>query len=191
MSSIAEASRTPALVSPLSSVSTSPTDLLGDMRPALGTAFAVGRPTDAAGAATVLATGASYLHGAAGTIARLDEGIRRRQLGLEQISDPTAAAKEREQLDLLQRLRDRIQLSMERVGDILAGKDRDDIGTPDDVGPAATARNDDHDRARRRRDEADLLDQRRQLLAPSITPAAAPGASPDRVAGAYAGTLGP
>lgn len=152
-------------------------DMLAAMRPAMDTAFQVGRPTDAAGAATILGTGGSYLQGATATLGKLDEGIARRTKELEhlRLSDPDAAKDKQGQLDLLQRLRDRIQLSIERVSDILAGTDRDDVGGPDEAagdGDAAhRRRRDSRDAdAATRREQLDMLERRRQLLAP-VTPA--------------------
>jgi hypothetical protein len=156
-------------------------DLLAAMRPAMDTASRIGTPTSAEGAASVLATGGSYLQGATSTLAKLDEGIARRRAQLERIrtTDPEAAKDQQQQLDLLQRLRDRIQLSIERVSDILAGKDRDDIGH-DDASPAATTA------PRRTRDEdLELLEQRRRLLAPQVDMTAA-SVDPTVAAGAYA-----
>lgn len=149
-------------------------DMLAAMRPAMDTAFQVGRPTDAAGAATILGTGGSYLQGATATLGKLDEGIARRTKELEhlRLSDPDAAQDKQGQLDLLQRLRDRIQLSIERVSDILAGADRDDVGGLDEAaggGDAAHRRSRDADAATRR-EQLDMLERRRQLLAP-VTPA--------------------
>jgi hypothetical protein len=166
--------------------STQSGDLLGDMRSAMDTAFAVGRPTDAAGAATILGTGGSYLQGATSTLSKLDEGIDKRRKELEQLrhADPGAAKDKEAQLDMLQRLRDRIQLSIERVSDILAGKDRDDIGGRDPeprAGSRARTREDD---AQKRREQVELLEQRRQLLAPQTTQDTT--ATTDTVANAYA-----
>jgi hypothetical protein len=165
-------------------------DMLAAMRPAMDTAFAVGRPTDAAGAATILGTGGSYVQGATATLGKLDEGIAKRTKELEQLrlTDPDAAKEKQGQLDMLQRLRDRIQLSIERVSDILAGKDRDDIGGPDPAegsGDAKRRRSRDDDEARRR-EQLDMLEQRRQLLAP-VTPATnVAAADPAAAANTYA-----
>jgi hypothetical protein len=157
-------------------------DLLAAMRPAMDTAARIGTPTNAEGAASVLATGSSYLQGASSTLAKLDDGIARRRAQLERIraTDPEAAKDQQQQLDLLQRLRDRIQLSIERVSDILAGKDRDDIGGPEDTDPHPRAHAKGHEQ-----DDADLLERRRQLLAPGADHFQTP-ATPDAVAGAYA-----
>lgn len=163
-------------------------DALAAMRPAMDQAFAVGRPTDAAGAATILGAGGSYLQGASATLGKLDEGIAKRTKEIEQLrfTDPTAAQDKQGQLDMLQRLRDRIQLSIERVSDILAGKDRDDIGGGDDE-PARSRRNGPrHDAEAKRREDLELLEQRRQLLAPSGADAVAPSAGAAAVAGTYA-----
>ena len=98
-------------------------DLLSAMNPAMDAAFAIGRPTDASGAAGILATTGSYIKGANATIDKLDTGIERRQKQLAdlQVSDPEAAQHMQTQIDLLQRLRDRIQLSIERVSETIAG----------------------------------------------------------------------
>jgi hypothetical protein len=163
-------------------------DMLAAMRPAMDTAFAVGRPTDAAGASTILGTGGSYLQGATSTLSKLDQGIDKRRKELDQLrlSDPDAAKDKEAQLDMLQRLRDRIQLSIERVSDILAGKDRDDIGGPDPeprTGSRARGRARGDDAETKRREELELLEQRRQLLAPPVEQTQA---ASDAVASAYA-----
>lgn len=137
----------------------------------------LGAPMDAATAGAVLATGGSYLQGAQATLARLDDGIEKRSRELENLQhlDPAEAIRKREQLDLLQRLRDRIQLSVERVTDILAGTERPDIGGPEPLegaggrGPAGLV---------------DEFEQRRQLLAPGPASYGPGGAAV--VAGAYA-----
>lgn len=160
-------------------------DALAAMRPAMNAASAVGRPTDAAGASAVLATGGSYLQGATATLGKLDEGIakRRRELDRLTLSDPDQARAKQEQLDLLQRLRDRIQLSIERVTDILAGTDRDDIGAPEAAAATPPRRTRDEDLA--------LLQQRREMLAPVALGQLAPAAS-TTVASTYAnGTVAP
>jgi hypothetical protein len=154
-----------------------PPDLLEAMNPAMDAAFAVGRPTDASGAVAILGTTGAYIEGARATIDRLDDGIelRRRQLELVRGEDPDSAQRIEQQLDLLQRLRDRIQLSIERVTETIASAGADDP-LPD------------VDRAASRREELDLLEQRRQLLAGDASlQLAAP--SPDRVAGTYASPL--
>ncbi|MEO6867485.1 MAG: hypothetical protein ABI200_05645 [Gaiellales bacterium] len=162
-----------AAISPVTKTSQNRTetgggDALAAMRPAMDAAFAVGAPATSRDAASVLATGGSYISGATRTLDRLDKGIETKQAKIEQLraSDPKAAEQEQGQLDMLERLRDRIQLSIERVGDILAGKDRDDIGSDGaDAGPskASTSREDE------RREQLKSLEQRRQLLAPSIS----------------------
>ncbi len=135
-------------------------DLLAAMNPAMDAAFAVGRPTDRQGAAAILATTGAYIAGANATIDKLDEGIRRREHELEQlrISDPDAAADKAGQLDLLRKLRDRIQLSIERVSRTAVGEDDGDADN-DDLDAQAT----------KRREELELLEQRRVLLAGSAT----------------------
>lgn len=155
-------------------------DLLADMRPAMDGAFAVGRPTDADGASAVLATGSSYLQGASSTLGKLDEGIARKTKQLEVLrgSDPSAAQEQERQLEMLQKLRDRVQLSIERVSDILSGKERDDIGGPEATGGGTS-------REQRRLDDLELLEQRRRLLTPSFG-IEAPTAPTSAIVGAYA-----
>lgn len=156
----------PAMTRATDSTGAAGGDMLAAMRPAMDTAFQVGRPVDARGAAAVLGTGGSYVQGASATLVKLDEGIarRRQEIAELRLSDPDAAKDRQGQLEMLERLRDRIQLSIERVSDILAGKDRDDIGGPE---PDITKGRRDA-RSRRERDAQDLelLEQRRQLLAP-------------------------
>jgi hypothetical protein len=110
---------------------------LGAMQDAMDTAASIGVPNNAADAASILATGRGYLAGCSQTLGKLDEGIRNRTESLAKLEqvDPTAAAQQREQIDLLNKLAERIRLSMERVADILAGKDRDDIGRDAPVVP--------------------------------------------------------
>lgn len=187
MTSISPAATNPVATTTQDSAAQSG-DVLAAMRPAMDTAFAVGRPTDAAGAATILGTGGSYLQGATATLGKLDEGIAKRTQELERLrlSDPEAAQDKQTQLDLLQRLRDRIQLSIERVSDILAGKDRDDIGgpDPDDAGTKG-GRSRDEEEARRR-EQLDLLERRRQLLAPVTPTTDVASAAPQAAASTYA-----
>lgn len=156
-------------------------DALASMRPAMDAASAADRLTDtAAGAAGVLATGGSYLQGATRTLAKLDQGIEQRTREIERLrhTDPAAAEDKQGQLDMLQRLRDRIQLSIERVGDILSGHDRDDIGGPD-------PNKSDPRMSHHGLDGLTGLEQRRQLLAPSMSDnLTAPGSA--LVAGHYA-----
>jgi hypothetical protein len=132
-------------------------DLLAAMNPAMDAAFAVGRPTDASGAAGILATTGSYIKGANATIDKLDQGIERRhkQLADLQLTDPEAAQKMQTQIDLLQRLRDRIQLSIERVTETIAGTGDDAPGVTD---------KDREDQKLSRREELELLEQRRLIL---------------------------
>lgn len=149
-------------------------DLLAAMNPAMDAAFAVGRPTNAQGAAAILATTGAYIAGANATIDKLDQGIARREKELEQLrlSDPDAAAKKEAELELLRKLRDRIQLSIERVSRTAAGDDveGDDERLDEVESPAQARRRREHDideRLRVRREELELLEQRRALLAPS------------------------
>lgn len=144
-------------------------DLLADMNPAMDAAFAVGRPTDASGAAGILATTGSYIKGASATIDKLDAGLerRRKQLTDLQVTDPEAAQRMQTQIDLLERLRDRIQLSIERVSETIAGRGGDDDAPHS-----------------KRREELELLEQRRLLLAGTGSAQLAP-APASLVAGAY------
>lgn len=98
-------------------------DLLAAMNPAMDAAFAVGRPHDMRGAAAILGTTGAYVNGANATIARIDEGLELRRTQLEQLrmTDPDAARRMAQQIDMLERLRDRIRLSIERVTETLAG----------------------------------------------------------------------
>lgn len=150
-------------------------DLLAAMNPAMDAALAVGRPMDAGGAAAILGTTGAYIEGATATLARLDEGIEQRQRTLArlELADPEAAAKLRTQLDLLQRLRDRIQLSIERVSETVAGVDG-----------AGAPRGDSEARVHRRHEELELLERRRELLGASVVAATQP-TDASMVAGAY------
>ncbi len=161
-------------------------DLLAAMNPAMDAAFAVGRPTDAGGAAAILATTGAYVAGAHATIDKLDEGIRRREREVEQLrlSDPDAAAKKEGELELLRKLRDRIELSIERVTRTAAGGDSDEVGGDQETIDLERTL---EDRARRRSEEEELLEQRRQLLAPT-TIAASSTTDSSTVAGTYAAT---
>jgi hypothetical protein len=109
-------------------------DLLAAMNPAMDAAFAVGRPMDKQGAAAILATTGAYIAGANATIDKLDQGIERREKELAQlrISDPDAAADKEASLELLKKLRDRIQLSIERVSATAAGGDSGDDAAADE-----------------------------------------------------------
>jgi hypothetical protein len=167
-------------------------DLLAAMNPAMDAAFAVGRPTNASGAAAILATTGAYIAGANATIDKLDEGIQRRERELDQLrlSDPNAATKKEGELELLKKLRDRIQLSIERVTRTAAGEDADEVPAGDDVEAILDAKAEERtleDRDRRRREEVELLEQRRLLLAPTTIDAAATMDS-SHVAHAYAST---
>ena len=139
-------------ISPLAS-----SDLLGSMRGSMNAIAAVGTPTDATSAGQVLGQGAGYLQGAHETIAKIDQSIERRTkaLGELQQSDPAAAKADLEQLDLLNRLRTRIEQSIQRVGEILSGD------TPE--GQANTSK------LQQQADDLDQLEARRRLLAGSLT----------------------
>jgi hypothetical protein len=145
-----------------------PTNTDSSMGAAMDTAFAAGTPTDAASANEIVSTAPAYLSGASGMLGRLEEGIRIRTQalpGLER-TDPAAAKSSREQIDLLERLQARVQLSMERISDILAGKDRADIGSDaggidiSDLGTRGSV-------AATKDEQLALLEQRRAMLAPS------------------------
>lgn len=173
-------------------------DALSAMRPAMNTAAAVGQPTNAAGAGSILATGTSYLSGAAATIGRIDDGIAKRTRALAGLAANGASVEALkaagDQIDMLQRLRDRIQLSIERVSDIMAGKDRDDVGGPDGDDAADGRRRDEErlaaDSARRRAEEHAQLEQRLQVLGASAG-ASLVGSPADVVAATYrAGSSG-
>ncbi|MCW2950561.1 MAG: hypothetical protein JWN41_1574 [Thermoleophilia bacterium] len=157
------------------SSSTGP-DLLAPMRSSLNTISAVGTPTTQGDAATVLGQGTNYLQGAHETVAKLDVSIERRTKALAElsVSDPAGAQRERDQLDLLNRLRERIEQSIERVGAILTGRDPESVA------------NKSH--AQQQLEELDQLEARRRLLAGQNTFAAAP-APVAQVAGTYAAQL--
>ncbi|MCB0879205.1 MAG: hypothetical protein KDC46_09525 [Thermoleophilia bacterium] len=154
-------------------------DLLSAMQPAMDAAFAVGRPTDQRGAQAILATTGAYVDGANQTMQRIDKGIEQKLQQLETLqgSDPDAAAKLDRDIKLLQRLRDRIQLSIERVLDPLGEHDDDDV-----VARRSEKKAD--EKLRRRHEELELLEQRRALLGGSTAAALAP-VDTTMVAGAY------
>lgn len=85
-----------------------------------------------ANASSILNTGSDFLTNASAAVESLGMVIEHRQTRVDQLKQRGTHSPqldhEREQIDLLQRLRDRIQLSIQRVSDILAGKDRDDDG---------------------------------------------------------------
>lgn len=130
---------------------------LAPMRTSLNTITSMGAPQTAAAAGQVLGQGAGYLQGAQQTMAKLDESIERRTkaIGELEATNPGAATKDREQLDLLQRLRDRINLSIERVTAILSDKDPESV------------KNDAH--AQQQLDDLERLEQRRRLLASEVS----------------------
>jgi hypothetical protein len=157
----------------ISPFSGSGSDLLGSMRSSMNTIAAVGTPTTSTGAGQVLGQGSSYLQGAHETVAKLDQNIERRTKALTELehSDPAAAKTEREQLDLLDRLRARIEQSIQRVGDILSGN------TPE--GQQAKSK------TQQQAEELDQLEARRRLLSQSVG-FATPAPAATQVAGAYA-----
>lgn len=181
-------------------------DLLSSMQPAMDAAFAVGAPMDQGGAAAILATNGAYIAGANATISKLDVGIEKRERELQQLrlTNPEAAAAKEESLELLRKLRDRIELSIERVSRIAAGET--DIDLSDDADPRAgggrtknSGAEDERleeqraeERARVKREQETLLEQRRTLLAPTtIAGGAAPHLDSGAVAGAYAASAAP
>ena len=144
--------------------------MLAAMQPAMDTAQAIGAPVTRADAAGILATGAPYLEGAARTVGALDKAITRREAEVEQLrlTDPEAAAAKAGKLDLMQQLRDRIQLSIERVSEILFDDDKDAV---------------------REAQLQELAERRRQMQLSLATSMFAPG-DPSVVAGVYAaGTI--
>ena len=198
MNAVTPTSNVTALT-PATSGSSAPSgDALALMRPSMDAAFTIGRPTDAAGAAGILAAGATYVQGAAATVMKLDEGIEQRTKLIERLqqTDPQAAKEQQGQLELLEKLRDRIQLSIDRVSDTLAGRDRDDIGTESDDTKRAhrvdqdadrakrDALKDDAEQSRRKREELLMLEERRRVLAPANLDAIST-MSTDRVASTY------
>lgn len=138
-------------------------DLLAAMNPAMNAAFAIGRPLDSRGAAAILGTAGAYISGAQATLAKLDDGIAGRERRLAELRhvDPAAATKLEAELELLRRLRDRIELSIERVSETLAGD------TEDPEEQAARERRVE-ERAQDRIDQLEALERRRQLLAPHV-----------------------
>lgn len=163
-------------------------DLLADMNPAMDAAFAVGRPMDKQGAAAILATTGAYIAGANATIDKLDQGIERREKELAQlrISNPDAAADKEASLELLKKLRDRIQLSIERVSRTAAGDTSDDdSAADDDLAVKRSSARSVEDRDRLRREQEELLEQRRLLLAPTTITTHTDSST---VAGTYAAT---
>ncbi len=163
-------------------------DLLAAMNPAMDAAFAVGRPMDSQGAAAILATTGAYIAGANATIDKLDQGIERREKELAQlrISDPDAAADKEASLELLKKLRDRIQLSIERVSRTAAGDDSDgDAAADEDFAVQQSTSKSLEERERLRREQEELLEQRRLLLAPTTITTHTDSST---VAGTYAAT---
>ena len=155
-------------------------DLLSAMNPAMDAAFAVGRPTNASGAAAILETTGAYVAGANATINKIDDDLdrRREQLQLLRQTDPDAADKAQQQIDLLEKLRDRIQLSIERVTRTASGGGEEDDTFDEDLKRAAAKRRE------RDAEQIELLERRRELLgaqgAASIAPTDA-----SMVAGTY------
>lgn len=129
MSSIAPITSSPvnhlSLVTSNSSSVERSDDLLSAMNPAIDAALAVGRPHDLSGAQAILGTAGAYIQGAHATISKLGEGIAKRRESLKQLqlSDPKAAEHMQTQIDLLQRLQERIELSIERVSKTMSSLD--------------------------------------------------------------------
>ena len=164
-------------------------DLLAAMNPAMDAAFAVGRPMDKQGAAAILATTGAYIAGANATIDKLDQGIERREKELAQlrISNPDAASDKEASLELLKKLRDRIQLSIERVSATAAGDTSggDDAASDEDFAVQKSTAKTLEERDRLRSEQEELLEQRRLLLAPSTITNHTDSST---VAGTYAAT---
>lgn len=136
-------------------------DALAPMRGALETAFAIGRPADKADAAAILATSDDFLAGAQATLGNLDAGMQQRGERLASgTGTPAQQAEDREQLQLMQVLRDRIQQSVDHATKLLGGDDP----------------------------EAEL--GRAALLMPDPRPQHAEAIDPTLVAGAYARGFG-
>lgn len=192
-SASASSSATQPLPAPPASASTDASsgqgggDLLAAMNPAMDAAFAVGRPTDSKGAAAILATSGAYIAGAHATIDKLAEGIERREKELAQlrISDPEAASDKEAALEMLKKLRDRIELSIERVTRSSTGDTSGDDAAEDDLAIATSTARSVEERDRLRREQAELLEQRRLLLAPTTVVAHTDSSA---VAGTYAAT---
>lgn len=101
---------------PAPAPTTSTNDMLAPMRGALDTAFAVGRPADRADAAAILATNDEFLAGAQQTLGTLDaQMLQRRERLAAGTGTPAQQVEDQEQLRLMQLLRDRIQLSIDRT----------------------------------------------------------------------------
>lgn len=162
-------------------------DLLAAMNPAMDAAFAVGRPMDSTGAAAILATTGAYVAGANATIDKLEQGIERREKELAQlrISDPEAASGKEAALEMLKKLRDRIQLSIERVSRSAAGDTSGDDAADDDLAIEKSTARSIEERHRLRLEQAELLEQRRLLLAPATVVA---HTNSSTAAGMYAAT---
>lgn len=114
----------PAVVQPATSATSQPSqdgDLLAELRPSMDAAHRVGTPTTAGDAAEILSVQGDFVRGARASIERLDAMIdeRRTRLADPQTS-PLQQAEDQEQLQLMQVLRDRIQLSMERAARLFA-----------------------------------------------------------------------
>ncbi len=118
---------------------------LGAMRRTMQDAHAIAGPggVTASSASSVLATGTDFLTNATATVGALDTAIdvRRDKLdaGEQQGRSERELAHDREQVELLERLRDRIQLSIQRITDILAGSNHDDISSSDSVVAGASS----------------------------------------------------
>lgn len=161
------------------------TDALAAMRGDMNAAQAHGGLQSAGDAASVLGTGSSYVRNAEATVAKLDTALERRAERLASMQQSGASSSaidaERNQLDLLQRLRDRIQLSAERIRDIISGHDRDDI-TRDPDGTRGPRSRD--TRVEQLEAQLDAMRQRVQVTSPVAQHGAAPVS--DQVASVYA-----
>lgn len=101
-------------------------------------------------AAHVLASGSDFLNAAGAAVKSLDRQIGVRTDRLNEMKSSGGTSKdvmnhEANQIDLLSKLRDRLELSMKRIANIISGKDMDD-----DTAAAASA-------TQRRRKEQDLV----------------------------------
>lgn len=188
---------------PMQSASTSVTEpvgnddtVVGEMMSATDTAHGGSIPANGGGAAAINTTVGPYLHGASTVVSRLDEVIAERSARLDAAPAGTSATADpqSEQLDLLTKLRNRIQESVNDVSNIHAGPSsgpvrRVAVGEPYDAGGSQAIRQQplewagDHPLAPRH----DLA-ERRSVLTP-MTAALASAAAPielSRVANAYA-----
>ncbi len=172
----------------ISTTSNSSNDLLASMQPAMNTAFEVGVPTNADGASAILATSGDYIRGAQATMSKVEDGIEQRRTELEtvQASNPKRAAELQQQIDLLERLRDRIQLSIERVTKNMSGHPDDASDDGDDEAALARARQ--RRLEQKRAEEHELLQRRHDLLSGAVHDSLIAPVDSTNVAATYAST---